>query len=103
MAMRKATPEEWAANIFKAGATQEMVAQAIAASAARGRMHERRACADLAREHAHNLTEGYLAELPIGATLTDQQLIDVAAEMRHAAQYVGALIAQRDQPTERII
>ncbi len=99
-ASREMTCDEWAFQLFSGThpLTPIMVAQALRQAEMRGTMRERYACADLAREHSHTITEEMVGALSIGRDMDEQQRIDLASTMRHVAQYVGVLISQRTPP-----
>lgn len=102
MAAREMTCEEWAARLVSGlphnPKPAEMLAIALKAAESRAEMRERRACADLAREHAHTITEETVQSLRVGKDLDEAERIELASTMRHVAQYVGALISQRTPP-----
>lgn len=90
------THEEWAAKLIEDGVlTTAHLAIVLRHAEERGARRERDACSSLAREHAHTITEVEVAQTPLGRKLDWQQQIDVAASMRHVAQYVGVLISNR--------
>lgn len=57
---------------------------------------ERELCAKLADKAADYASERELAETPLVKTLDEQQLIEVAAALRHQAQYLAINIRSRE-------
>ena len=103
-AAREMTAEEWVARLLSGEPhelTPGMLAAALKAAESRGATRERRACGDLAHQHAMTINEDTVAMTPLGSLLDKQGRIDVAASQRHVAQYVGVLISQRTPPPPR--
>ena len=94
-AAREMTHEEWAEMLLSKFLDPKELALVLRCAEDRGARRERAACAAVAREFSHTITEESVDATPLGSLLDEQGRIMAAESKRHIAQYVGVLISKR--------